>query len=359
MATIADVARLAGVSTATVSRVINNNADVDPVLAARVRKAIADLNYRPSRLARSLRTRRSTVWAVIISDIRNPFFTDMVRGIEDLAYANNYSLMLCNAEEDLAKEHDYLSLAVDEHMAGVILAPASPTETDLDPLHSNAIPVVTVDRRLQDPTIDRVLIDNHGGAAAAVEHLWANGFRRIGCISGPPAVTTGADRLAGYRDGLIAHHVHPDDELVRFGDFHTESAKRAMAELLQLPTPPDAVFVANNLMTIGALEAIAEAGLAVPDDIGIVGFDDMSWAALLQPPLTTIGQPTYEVGAETARLLLSRLSGYAGKGREVVLPTQLYQRASSVRTTTPPTPTPPPSQQQQPATVPARAGVRN
>ncbi len=329
MATIADVARLAGVSTATVSRVVNGNTEVDPQLAARVRAAITELNYRPSRLARSLRTRRSSVWAVIISDIRNPFFTDMVRGIEDVAYANNFSLVLCNAEDDLAKEADYLALAVDEHMAGVILAPASPTETDLEPLRSGGVPIVTVDRRLADDKIDRVLIDNSGGAAAAVEHLWQNGFRRIGCVSGPMEVSTGSDRLAGYRAGLAAHGSDFDQSLVRYGDFHEESGFAAMRALLALPEPPDAVFVANNLMTLGALEAIGAAGLQIPSDIGIVGFDDMSWAPLLRPSLTTVGQPTYDVGAETARMLLSRISGHTGGGREVVLATKLYARASS------------------------------
>jgi LacI family transcriptional regulator len=330
VSTIADVARLAEVSTATVSRVINGNTEVDPVLADRVRAAIAQLKYRPSRVARSLRTRRSSVWAVIISDIRNPFFTDMVRGIEDVAYANDYSLVLCNAEDDLAKEADYLSLAIDEHMAGVILAPASPTGTDLEPLRDNGVPVVTVDRRLIDPAIDRVLIDNAGGAAAAVEHLWQSGFRRIGCVSGPIEVSTGEDRLAGYRAGLAAHGITVDQDLIRYGDFHEESGLIAMQQLLRLPRPPDAVFVANNLMTLGALEAIADAGLVVPRDIAIVGFDDMSWAPLLRPPLTTVGQPTYDVGAETARMLLSRISGHTGDGREVVLSTTLHIRASSL-----------------------------
>lgn len=330
MATIADVARLAQVSTATVSRVLNGNTEVDPVLAERVRGAIDTLGYRPSRIARSLRTRRSTVWAVIIPDIRNPFFTDMVRGIEDVAYAHEHSLVLCNAEGDLEKETRYLTLAMDEHMAGIVLAPASPQLTDLAAVRSAGIPVVSVDRRLADPSIDQVLIDNAGGAALAVEHLWSQGFRRIACISGPADLSTGADRLAGYRAGLDAHGAPTDDALVRHGDFHEESGYRAMTELLALPQPPDAVFVANNLMTLGALDAIAAAGLRVPEDLAVVGFDDMSWAPLLRPPLTTVGQPTYQLGAETAGLLLSRIGGYGGSGRTVELPAQLFVRASSV-----------------------------
>lgn len=332
MATIADVARLAGVSTATVSRVLNHNTEVDPQLVTRVRAAIEDLDYRPSRVARSLRTRRSTVWAVIITDIRNPFFLDMLRGIEDIAFANNYSLVLCNADLSKTKEADYLALAVDENMAGVILAPGFPYGTDISALSKVGIPVVTVDRRLIDEQVDEVLIDNSGGAAQAVEHLWQQGYRRIACVSGPIEVSTGQERLSGYRTGLTAHGMDLDPELIRYGDFREASGRRAMQELLALPQPPDAVFVANNLMTLGALNSISEAGLRVPDDIAVVGFDDISWASLLRPPLTTIGQPTYEVGTETAKLLLSRIGGFTGPARHVVLPTTLHVRASSAGT---------------------------
>ncbi|MET3807328.1 LacI family transcriptional regulator [Nakamurella sp. UYEF19] len=331
MPTIADVARAAGVSTATVSRVLNGNNEVDPLLAARVRIAVKDLAYRPSRIARSLRTRRTMVWALIISDIRNPFFTDMVRGVEDVAYANGYSLVLCNSEENVAKELDYLQLALAENMAGVILAPASLTQTNFDQLLEQGIPVVTVDRKLSGDRVDRVLIDNSGGAEMAVSHLVAAGYRRIGCVSGPITVSTGADRLGGYRNGLIRNGLKPSAELIRFGDFHEESGLAAMKQLLGLRRPIDAVFVANNLMTLGALEAIAEAGLTIPDEMAVVGFDDMSWSRLLRPPLTTVAQPTYDLGAETARMLLSRIGGYDGAPRELILSPTLRARASSAR----------------------------
>lgn len=329
MPTIADVARAAGVSTATVSRVLNGNNEVDPLLAARVRIAVKDLAYRPSRIARSLRTRRTMVWALIISDIRNPFFTDMVRGVEDVAYANGYSLVLCNSEENVAKELDYLQLALAENMAGVIVAPASLTQTNFDELLEQGVPVVTVDRKLSDDRVDRVLIDNSRGAEMAVSHLVSGGYRRIGCISGPITVSTGADRLSGYRHGLRLNGLKASAELIRFGDFREESGAVAMKQLLALRTPIDAVFVANNLMTLGALEAIAEAELTVPDDMAVVGFDDMSWSRLLRPPLTTVAQPTYDLGSETARMLLSRISGYDGAPRELILSPTLRARASS------------------------------
>jgi LacI family transcriptional regulator len=328
--TIADVARAARVSTATVSRVLNGNTEVNAELAERVRQAVGELSYRPSRLARSLRTQRTAVWAVIISDIRNPFFTEMVRGVEDIAYANGYSLVLCNAEEDAAKEANYLQLALAEHMSGVIVAPASSTRTDLQPLLDRGVSVVTVDRKLSgNSAVDRVLIDNRGGAEMAVSHLVENGCRRIACISGPPDVSTAAERLVGYKAGLRNHGIRGSSQLICSGDFREQGGKAAMEGLLSLPVPPDAVFVLNNLMTLGALTAIAERGLMVPDSVAVVGFDDPSWAALLRPPLTTVAQPTYDLGAETARMLLQRMGGYRGAARELVLSPSLRVRASS------------------------------
>jgi LacI family transcriptional regulator len=329
--TIADVARAAGVSTATVSRVLNGSTEVNAALAERVHKAVRELSYRPSRIARSLRTQRTAVWAVIISDIRNPFFTEMVRGVEDIAYANGYSLVLCNAEEDTAKEASYIQLALAEHMAGVIVAPASSSRTDLTPLLERGVSVVTVDRKLSgNRVVDRVLVDNRGGAEAAVSHLAESGCRRIACISGPPDVSTAAERLAGYKLGLREHGLKGSAQLVCQGDFREEGGKGAMDTLLSLPDPPDAVFALNNLMTLGALTAIAERDLSVPGDIAVVGFDDPSWAALLRPPLTTVAQPNYDLGAETARMLLQRLGGYTGTARELVLSPALRIRASSV-----------------------------
>ncbi|HEX8006820.1 MAG TPA: LacI family DNA-binding transcriptional regulator, partial [Trebonia sp.] len=323
-----DVARAAGVSTATVSRVLNNHPQVDPRLAATVRAAVAELGYRPSRVAQSLRTRRSRVWALLISDIRNPFFTDMVRGVEDVAYAAGYSIILCNDEEDAAKEASYIELAIAENIGGVILTPTS-RGTDLTPLRDAKIPVVLADRGLA-VDVDSVTIDNFAGAEEAVRHLLDGGYRRIGCVTGPVRTSTGADRYAGYRRALKAGGLRLDESLVRFADFREAGGRAAMQELLALAEPPDAVFVANNLMSIGALHAIAAARLAIPDQKAVVGFDDTSWATLLNPPLTTVAQPTYDLGVETARLLRSRLDGYSGAARRVTLAPTLRVRGSSV-----------------------------
>jgi LacI family transcriptional regulator len=327
--TIVDVARKAGVSTSTVSRVLNGAGHVDPVLVANVTRAVKQLNYSPNRVARSLRLRKNRVWALVISDIRTgPFFADVVRGVEDGAHEAGYSMFLCNADEDPSKEADYLQLAVAENVAGVILTPSG-AATDLEPLLEAGIHVVLVDRKLPGAHADTVVADNIAGAVQAVEHLFANGYRRIACISGPLSTTTGSERLSGYRMALEGAGLPVDDSLIRVADFREAGGHRAIDELLAEETRPDAVFITNNRMTAGALEAIEEAKLAIPDEIAVVGYDEISWAPLLRTALTTVSQPAYDLGHESGRLLLSRLEGYSGSARTVVLPTSLNVRASS------------------------------
>ncbi len=328
MTTISDVAHAAGVSTATVSSVLNDNPNVRPHLVEKVRKAIDSLNYQPSRVARSLRTHRAQVWALIVSDIRNPFFTDMVRGVEDIAYTEGYSLFLCNAEQDPVKEASYLSLALAERVAGVIVTPTKDT-LDVGALLNRGVAVVTADRKLRNHDVDSVVVDNVLGAKRAVQHLVDGGYTRIGCITGPLDVTTGAERFTGYRLALEEAGIPLLESLIRTGDFRETGGRRAMQELIHLSRRPDAVFVGNNLMTMGALYAVAEAGLVVPADVAIVSFDDMAWASLLKPSLTSVAQPIYDLGVETARLLLSRIAGYSGAARTVILTPSLVIRESS------------------------------
>ncbi len=333
VSTIRDVAIAAGVSTATVSRVLNDDPRVSPALAARVRKSARDLSYTPSRAARTLRTRRSQVWALVLSDIRNPFFTEVIRGIEEVAYGAGYSLTLANSDENPARERSNLQLAAAEQVSGIILVPTRTTGADLAFLRQSAIPVVSLDRRVDGGGVDCVLTDHIRGSQLAVDHLVENGYQRIACIAGPADTTSGADRMAGYRAALATHGVAGDPQLARHSDFTEDGGYRETLALLDLPIRPDAVFVGNNVMTVGSLRAIADAGLQVPRDVAVVGFDEMSWSRLLNPPLTTVAQPSYDLGCEAARLLLSRLAGYRGTARNVVLPPALHIRASSVSET--------------------------
>lgn len=329
MTTIYDVAMEAKVSAATVSRVLNGTTEVSPELQTRVRAAIDRLGYRPNSMARNLRRRRSAVWGLIISDIENPFFTAMVRGVEDVALASGFSVVLCNSDEDTAKESRYIDVFVDERMAGAIVSPASEQESDVSGLLDRGIPVVAIDRRLRRQEVDTVLVDNRAGAERATAHMLANGRRRVACIAGLARTTTGQERTEGYRRALAAGGVADDPELVVEGDFKQEGGRAAMEQLLALPRPPDGVFVANNLMSLGATEAVWDAGIDVPDQLGLAMFDDPAWAALVRPPLTTVAQPTYAMGQEAAGLLAGRIAGEDGPTRQVVLTPSLHVRAST------------------------------
>jgi LacI family transcriptional regulator len=329
--TIHDVARLAEVSPATVSRVLNGTR-VDPALEARVRDAVVTLGYHPSGVARSLRRRSTRVWGLVISEVRNPFFTEMIRSVEEVAQAAGYFVVVCNSDHSIDKERRYFELIAGERMAGAIVTPASSIVTDLAPLRRQGVPVVVVDRQLDgDQRVDSVVLDNRRGSFDAVSHLIASGYQRIACIAGPQDTTTGAQRLAGYVVAIETAGRRVQDELVRATDFREAGGHQATLDLLALPDPPDGLFVCNNLMTLGALEALSERGVRVPDRLGIVGFDDMPWAPLVQPPLSAVAQPVYAVGRTAATLLLRRIAGEDSEPQTVLLQPTLHVRGSSSR----------------------------
>jgi LacI family transcriptional regulator len=327
-ATISDVARLAGVSAATVSRVFNNTSSVSPDKEQRVRRAVAELDYQPFGPAQALRRQQVRVWAVVIADIENPFFTSVVRGIEDLAYAHGYRLVLCNSDEDIAKEAGYIDIAIRERMSGVVIAVASTSESHLDRLTREGIPVVAIDRRSDDGGIDTVLVDNVRGGHDATAHLLAGGYRRVGCVLGPSRLSTSNERLVGYRAALKDAGVRFDRSLVRRADFREAGGYTATRALMEATDPPDALFIANNLMTLGALHAIQDLGLRVPDDIGVVGFDDSPAADLMRPRLSVVAQPTHEIGRVAGELLLDASSRH--EPHDTVLAPTLIVRDSSV-----------------------------
>jgi LacI family transcriptional regulator len=331
VAKIGDVAQLAGVSPATVSRVLNGSGAVSSERAARVREAAAELGYTPSGPARALRQQRTRVWAAIVADIENPFFTAMVRGMEDVALDEGHRLVLGNSDEDLEKEAAYLDIAVAEQMAGVVIAVASAKDSRLDVLLERGIPVVAVDRRPKrhGDDVDSVVVDNELGARQATDHLLTGGARRVACITGPTRVSTASERLAGYQRALRDHGVAPDADLVRRADFREDGGYAATRSLLSARRKPDALFVANNLMTLGAVRAVNEAGLRVPDDLLLVGFDDAPWTTLVSPQLTVVAQPTHEIGRQAARLLATASADLPA--RHIVLPPTLLVRGSSTR----------------------------
>lgn len=326
MVKISDVAELAGVSSATVSRALNNNATVDPLYAERVRAAAAQLGYRPNSVARSLRRQSSELIALIISDVSNPFFTAITRGAEDVAQRAGYSILLCNADEDSAKEATYISIAEQQRVAGVILSPHR-AGSDVSRLKDVNIPIVVVDRPL-DEELDSVMVNSVDGAREATLHLLAQGWKRPACITGPNDATTALQRLHGYREAMREHGV---DEVFAHAPFNQVGGLDAARTLLDQEEPPDAFFVANAQMALGVLDELLARGIRIGAEFGIITFDDAPWAPLVVPPISVVVQPAYEIGSNAASLLLRRIEGDDGPLVQKILGTELIIRASSLR----------------------------
>ncbi len=325
---IKDVADKAGVSVATVSRVINNNPNVKARLKQRVLQAIEEIGYQPSGIARSMRNQSLPVVGLIISDIQNPFFTSMVRAVEDTALENGYTVLLCNSDEDPKKEQLYIDVMARERVAGIIIIPSR--SESCPALKKLKVPIVVVDRKLRDIRTDTVLLDNVAGSKLAMEHLIQLGHRRIGLVGAPTSASVGADRFLGYQKALQDHGIEVDQSLIQMGDFKEPGGYRATLRLLELERKPTAVFAANNLMTMGMLKAVREKGVRIPEDLSVIGFDDMPWLTLITPPMTTVGQPVYKMGAEAARLLFERLSSGPEKPpSRIVLKPELIIRSST------------------------------
>lgn len=335
MSTINDVARLAGVSSMTVSRVINNSGYISPKTRARVERAIAELGYVPNALARQLRSKRTKSLALVLTDITNPFFTTIARGVEDVAGASGFSVMFCNTDESEADEHEYLELLVQRQVDGVLLVPASSEGRGLALLRTHRMPAVILDRRLRTPQADEVRCDSEAGAYQLVSHLTGLGHRRIAVLTGRKTVSTSVDRVAGYRRALADADVAPDESLVlyaelNYGGFNQADGYRMAQQVLALSPRPTAIFAANNFIAFGAIRAVREAGLRVPEDISVVAFDDLPGEWVMDPFLTVVAQPAYEIGRRAAVLILDRLErAEQMEPRSVVLPAELRVRRSS------------------------------
>lgn len=338
---IKDVSRTAGVSISTVSHVLNGTRYVSPALRARVQDAIQRLDYRHNGLARSLRTRQSYTIGLIIPDVSNPYYPQLARGVQDAADEAGYSVFLCNSDRRPENEVRLLAALEGRRVDGVILDAGGPNEGLLATLHSTAVPVVLAGSRVDDPAFDVVTVASNG-SYDAVRHLLARGHRRIGLIAGPrvaPApLESGGEtgvRLAkasGYLQALAEAGIAPDLRLIVEGDYTRESGLTAMRRLLTLHAPPTAVFAGNDLMAIGALSAARTAGRRVPEDVAIVGYDDIPEAAVTLPALTTIAVPKYDIGRAAAALLLERVAAREESEhspRRVVLPYQLVIRETT------------------------------
>jgi DNA-binding LacI/PurR family transcriptional regulator len=326
--TIKEVAAAAGVSTATVSRVLAGVGRVADEARASVLAAAAKLDYHPNRLARGLRLGRRKVIGVIIPDLRNPFFTGVAHGVEAELYTAGYTLLLGHSDGQPEREQAQLGVLRGEGVAGLVFIAGNRPEANYQIIQSWDIPVVAVDRSPGGLEVDLVCSNNREGMRQAVAHLLSLGYKDVALVNGPAGIDVAEERLGGYQDALRSAGIAMRDSLVIYSDFRQEGGHAAMARLLDLPQRPRAVVVANNLMTLGALQAIEEHQVHIPDELALVGFDDMPWAAFLRPPLTAVAQPAEELGRAAAQLLLKRLEDPKRIVRQVVLPTRLMVRAS-------------------------------
>lgn len=332
MSTVHDVARRAGVSASTVSHVINGTRRVSAGTRQRVLQAMDELHYQPNRLAQSLRSRRTHTLGVILPNSANPFFAQVLLGIEAAAYDSGYNVILGNANDDPRRELDYVDTLLAKQVDGVVLVSTGAYADALKLTTGRTTPVVMVDRApddaYADAQIDTVFTENTRGGVLATEHLLGLGHRRIGCITGPSLLTSSALRVVGYRQVLADAGIPVDADLIVSGDFQHESGYTACHNLLKLPEPPTALFVCNDLMAVGALCAVHEAGLRVPEDISVVGFDDIPLASFTVPRLTTIAQPAQQIGEAAIKLLVRRLAEPDAPAQCELLPVHLVERDS-------------------------------
>ena len=326
MVSIKDVAEAAGVSTATVSRVLSNGLHVRPEVRERVMATVERLGYRPNLVARSLRSQQSSTIGLIVSDISNPFFTAISRAVEDTAYEQGFSVLLCNTDENPEKETIYLNLMRDTSVAGAIMSPTRQTIASF--ADSNfPFPIVVVDRSISNSDVDAVLLDNVDAAYRLITHVIEQGYRRIAALCSE--MSTGLERQIGYEKALRAHGLAPKSEYIKYVPPKTEAGYAATLKMLDLAEPPDALFTVNSLIAEGALQAIRERNLSIPDDIALVSFDETTWSSLVQPAITLIAQPTYEIGKTAAELLIQRIADPGRPTRQVILKGQLLVRGSS------------------------------
>jgi len=330
---IKDVANKAGVSTATVSRVLGDFPGVRDKTRIKVLETVSELNYEINAVARSLRQKKTNSIGIIVGNVLSQFYSVIAKSVEDTANKFGYHTILCNGDENSQKELEYLRILKSNRVDGIILTPTGKNSEYVQHLINSRTKVVLLDRLIKGVDCDAVLVDNIHGAYKAVKHLIDQGYKKIGIVNGYLDRTTGAERLKGYLKAIEETGIARDDSLIKIGNFKKESGRKLTEELLRQPNKPDAIFTTNIDMSMGALLAIKKMGLIIPDDIGIVCFDDSDWALILEPSITVIRQPVYQLGSTAAELLIKKIEDEEKKldhkPTVVILNTELIIRNST------------------------------
>ncbi|TVR94177.1 MAG: LacI family transcriptional regulator [Spirochaetaceae bacterium] len=332
MATIKQVAEAAGVSTATVSRVLSNTGYAREETRKKVFKVVAELGYRPNNVARNLRVRRTNVIALVVADIENPYFSAVGKAVQDLAYLYGMQVILCNTDEDLDKEQQYLDVLKSDNAAGIIIAPTHQSTESFRYLADLKLPTVVIDRSFRNIDIvlnmDNVVIDNRGAGDALGSHLLERKRNRIGGIFGYGSVT-GRERFEGVMEAHERAGVRPTDELFRFVAAKEQLGYQACLDLIERPDPPDALIASNGLLAAGAYRALKERKVDIPNQLAFASFDDTLWTPMVSPAVTVIRQPTSAIGRVAVELLLKRIQDPELEGSETVLKSELVVRDST------------------------------
>lgn len=330
LATIRDVAKLAGVSVATVSRVLNKNGYVNKETEQKVTTAIEQLRYEPNAVARGLAGKRTGTIALILPDISNPFFPEMARGVEDVAHKHGYTVILCNSDDQGVKERTYIEILKKKYIDGIIFASNTLEEADMAKMQEHDLPLVMLDRAPNQDSFSVVRAKNYEGAQLAVKHLLEVGCKRIAHIYGPQELITAKERTAGYEDAVKNLPWYSPSLMVP-GNFRLEGGVKAIEVLLERHPDVDGIFAGNDLMAVGALKALYRMGKKVPDDVAICGFDGIALTEITQPELTTIAQPIYEMGTLAATVLIEKISATAKANPIHELGVTLIARGSTKR----------------------------
>jgi LacI family transcriptional regulator len=326
--TIYDVARLAGVSTATVSRALNGTGQIAPATRAAIHAAVEQLGYQPNTVARSLVTKSTQTIALLLPDIANPFYAALVSGIQQRALETGHTMLLCTTESDPEREEQYLTLLRAKQVDGVLVDGLVLPPDRIARFVQDGLPIVCLDRDVESSSVPLVQVDNRLGARMATEHLLGLGHRHIAHVAGAPELKISEERVQGYRDALSAAGIEPDRALRRVGSFTEEGGYEAMLALLDGPVFT-AVFAANDLSALGVINAIVGSGLRVPQDMSVVGFDDLRLSRYTTPPLTTVHQPALEIAQRATQLLLDLASGRAVRQVRHLLEPELVVRGST------------------------------
>jgi len=331
MATIDDVAKMAGVSKATVSRVLNGTAPVNGITKKKIEMAMNKLDYAPSLLAQSMRSKKTKTIGIVIPDYANPFYSSLFKVIENKLREYGYMALICPTHEDAATEIEHIKRLVSRQIDGIIFFTYKGGKKSLEFLAelSRKIPCIFMDPVSDSFSVSQVITDGFKGVKEAVEYLLKKGYKRIGCIKGPSRFAVTTERVNGYKAALKEHNIPVEDELVYEGDFHMESGFKAGEYFLNLAQRPDGVVSVTDVMAIGALKYFQYAGVKVPQQIGVVGFDNISLCTLVSPPLTTIAQPLDELGDGAIKLLMKKIQNPRSRNKQIVLDGKLIIRRST------------------------------